>query len=567
MNEIISRGKRFLSAKQDTILSAASVITVMIILSQIFGLIRQWVILKFLGKETFSLFMAAFRLPDLVFEIFAFGAFSAAFIPVFSKLLRKNERIAWDTASRVINVGLIIFGVFALIFGIFSYQFYSVVAFGFGESQTLIVSQVARVIFLAQGLFVVSYVVTGVLESSRRFLVPAMAPVLYNIGIILGTVLFSHSLGIFAPAIGVVIGALMHLVIQLPVAYKLGFRFTSHIIPNDGVKEVGRLALPRFVDLASLQIQKSAELFFSSLVSVASYAYLNLANSLQSIPTMLFGISLAKAALVTLSHQEDSGEFRKTFLSTLNQMMFLVIPVATILFVLRVPIVRLTFGTSQSLDWDATLQIGLVLSSFALGIPLQASLSLLNRAFFARHDTKTPMIMSVIDVVLTLVLEVIFILWLHLPIWSIALANTLAAFVQVTFLYILLAKKIGDGRFASLAPTLKSTVFSVIAGFVMFFTLKFFDRSVWVKKLSFLSGVSLDINFERFVLDTRYTFNLIILTMAVSLLGLGVYFLLTWIFKSKELSSLIGLFARKKSVLPSTGPQESIVPTTTDTQE
>ena len=525
-------------------------ITVMIVFSQVFGLIRQWTILRFLGKETFSLFMAAFRLPDLVFEIFAFGAFSAAFIPVFSKYLRKKEKVAWDTASRVINIGLIIFLIVALIFGIFSYQFYSVVAFGFDEAQTLLVSEVARVIFLAQGLFVVSYVLTGVLESSRRFLVPALAPVLYNIGIIVGTIFFSRTLGIFAPAFGVVLGALMHLGIQLPVAYKLGFRFSKSFIPNEGVKEVGKLAAPRLIDLASLQIQKSAELFFSSIISTASYAYLNLAYSLQGLPIMLFGIPLAKVALVSLSHQEDLRQFRKTFLSTLNQMMFLTIPAAAFLFVLRIPIVRLTFGTSQSLDWGATVQIGMVLSSFALGIPLQAALALLMRAFFARHDTRTPMLLSVIDVALTLILEVAFILWLHLPVWSIALANSLAVFIQVSVLYFLLAKKIGGARFLTLLPTFKSLTFSAVAGLTMFFTLKFFDRSVWVKKLSFLSGVSLNLPFERFVLDTRYTANLIILTAIVSILGMGVYIFLSWLFKSEELSRLVMVVARGKVTLP-----------------
>lgn len=508
--------------------------------------------------------MAAFRLPDLVFEIFAFGAFSAAFIPVFSKYLRRNERQAWDTAARVINIGLVIFLIAALIFGTFSYQFYTVVAFGFDESQTRLVSDVARIIFFAQGLFVVSYVITGVLESSRRFLVPALAPIFYNIGIIIGTVLFAGTWGIFAPALGVVLGALIHLTVQLPLAYKLGFRFSKNFVPNEGVREVGRLAAPRFIDLASLQVQKSAELFFSSIISTASYAYLSLANSLQGLPIMLFGISLSKAALVSLSHQDKDSEFRKTFLSTLNQMMFLVIPVAAFLLVLRVPVVRLTFGTSQSLDWEGTLQIGLVLSSFAIGIPLQAALALIMRAFFARHDTKTPMILSVVDVVLTLIFEAVFVLWFHLPIWSIALANSLAVFVQVSVLYMLLAKKIGDGRLLALLPTLKSLIFSAIAGTAMFFTLKFFDRSVWVKKLSFLSDVSLNVPFEKFVLDTRFTGNLIMLTAVVSLLGLSIYIFLSWLFKSEELTNLVRVVARRKIVLPT--PKKEAITTTEDEQ-
>lgn len=551
MEDLIKRGTKIISSKQNTILSAAGVITVMIILSQIFGLIRQWVILKFLGSDVFSLYLAAFRLPDLVFETFAFGAFSSAFIPVFSKYLKKNRREAWNTASRVINIGLLIFLGLAIVFGIFSRQFYSVVAYGFEPSEIDLVSKVARIIFFAEGLFIVSYVVTGVLESSRRFLVPALAPVLYNIGIIIGTILFSSSLGIYAPAIGVIIGALLHLGIQLPVAYKLGFKFSASFKVDRGVREVGRLAAPRFIDLAALQIQKSAELFFSSVMSVASYGFLNLGYSLQAIPSTLFGVSLAKAALVSLSYQEDLAEFRKIFLTTLNQMMFLIIPISAFLVVLRIPVVRLTFGTSQSLDWDATVQIGMILSYFAIGVPLQSALALISRAFYAKHDAKTPVIFSVVDVVLTLILESVFVLLMHLPLWSIALANTAAAFVQVGGLYVALAKKIGDGRFLSLWPTIRSVIFSAVAGFVMFFALKIFDKSVWVQKISLLGSiVPANIPFEKFVLDTRYTANLVILTVLVTILGGGIYILLSWLTRSEELFALIRLLVRRKGELP-----------------
>lgn len=545
------KGRKIFTSKQNTILSAASVITVMIVFSQIFGLMRQWIILKFLGKDSFSLYMAAFRLPDLVFEVFAFGAFSSAFIPVFSKYLRKNKKQAWEVAARAVNIGLLIFFAISLVFALFSYQFYSLVAFGFTDAQTLLVSKVAKYIFFAQGLFVVSYVITGVLESSRRFLVPALAPVFYNIGIIIGTILFTKDLGIFAPALGVILGAMGHLGVQLPVAYKLGFRFLPKLKPNKGVKEIGKLAAPRFLDLASLQVQKSAELFFSSIMSTASYAYLSLGLSLQAIPIMLFGVSLAKAALVTLSHEKDIARFRAIFLTTLNQMMFVVLPISAFMIVLRIPIVRLTYGTSQSLDWPATVQIGLVLSSFALGVPFQAALALISRAFYARSDTRTPVVLAVVDVVLTLIFEIIFVLVFHWPVWSIALANTLAVIIQVVALFVLLARKIGDGEFISLAPTFRSAFFAFISSSLMYTTLKFFDRSNWVKRLSFIgSVVGKNLPFENFVLDTRYTFNLIILTLIVGLMGVAVYVFLSWITKSKELESFTSILTRKKQVLP-----------------
>ena len=536
MRKILTKGKNLFFSESTSILSAASIIMSMIVLSQIFGFVRQWVILRYLGKEKFSLFLAGFRMPDLIFEVFAFGVFSAAFIPVFTKYLKSSRKEAWEIAGRAINIGLILFGVFSLLFSIFAYQFYSVVALGFSAEDTATVASVARVLLLAQGFFIVSYLVTGVLESLRRFLVPALAPIFYNLGIILGTIFLSGRFGIMAPAIGAVIGATMHLGIQLPFAYKLGLRFTKNVRPNEGVREIGTLAAPRFVELIFLQILKSIELFFASLLPTASYAFLSLANSLQSLPTTLFAVSLSKVAMVSLSRQEEDTRFKEIFTSSLNQIMFFVLPAATFFVVLRIPIVRLVYGTSQSLDWESTLAISSVLSAFAIGIPFQSALALLSRAFYARRNTKIPVMLSIADVVITVILEIIMIIILHLPVWAIALANTLSVFVQVSLLYYLLGKKLNGGKFFSLIPILKTTVASVFAGLGVYFFLKFFDRYVWIKRLSFINqSLAVNLPFEKFVLDTSYTPNLIILTIVSGLIGLTIYFLVLLLLRSEEL--------------------------------
>lgn len=553
VNKLVSRGKNILLSPQSSILSAALVIMFMIVIAQIFGVMRQWVVLRFLGREGYSLYLASFRLPDLVFEVFSFGAFSSAFIPVFTKHLKTDQKFAWDIAARVINIALAIFIVFAVLFGIFSHQFYSLVTPGFSDEQVETVARLARILFAAQGLFIVSYVITGVLESLRRFFIPALAPIFYNIGIILGTVFLAERFGLFAPTLGAVLGACAHLMVQLPLAYKLGFRFSRHFKPNEGVKEIGKLAAPRLVELSVLQILKTAELFFSSLISIASYAYLNLANSLQGVPTMLFGVSLAKAALVSLAHHEDEEKFRNTFLSTLYQIMFFIVPVATVFMVLRIPIVRLIYGTSESLDWESTVQTGLALSAFALGVPFQAALALLSRAFYARHNTKTPVTLSIIDVILTITFEVIFVLVFHLPVWSIALANTLASVIQVSVLYTLLSREINSAKLFSLRPISKIVFSATASGLVMYFLLKLFDRSVWVKRLSFLSTNDAQtalLRFQSFVLDTRYTANLLILTIIVALIGMGLYLILTHLLGSQELSNLVTILRRGKFAAP-----------------
>ena len=553
MRKILTKGRNLFFSESTSILSAASIIMSMIILSQIFGFVRQWVILRYLGKESFSLFLAGFRMPDLIFEVFAFGVFSAAFIPVFTKYLKRSKKEAWEVAGRAINIGLIFFGVFSIIFSIFAYQFYTIVAHGFSAEDTATVASVARILLLAQGFFIVSYLVTGVLESLRRFLVPALAPIFYNLGIILGTVLLSDRFGIMAPAIGAVFGALMHLGIQLPFAYKLGLRFTRHVKPDEGVKEIGKLAAPRFIELIFLQILKSIELFFASLLPTASYGFLLLANSLQSLPTTLFAVSLSKVAMVSLSRQDEDDRFKKIFENSLNQIMFFILPAAAFFIVLRVPIVRLVYGTSQSLDWESTIAISSVLSAFAIGIPFQSALALLSRAFYARRNTRIPVILSIIDVVITVILEVVMILILHLPVYAIALANSLSVFVQVSLLYYLLGKKLNGGKFFSLIPILKTLAGSTVAGLSVYFLLKFFDRSVWVKRLSFINGnLAGNLPFEKFVLDTRYTPNLIILTVISAVIGLAIYFLVLFILRSQELSVFIRII-KTRSFAATTG--------------
>ncbi|MEK7526052.1 MAG: murein biosynthesis integral membrane protein MurJ [Patescibacteria group bacterium] len=568
MDKILDRGKRLIFGSQESILSAASVIMLMLVVSQVLGVVRQIILLHFFSPAKYAIFLAAFRLPDLVFEVFAFGAFSAAFIPVFTATLKKGEKEAWDVAAKVINIGLIFFGFFAVIFGFYADFFYKFAAPGFSDAETHQVASLARILFISQGIFIVSYVLTGVLESLKRFLIPALAPVMYNLGIILGTVIFTRYFGLYAPVIGVVIGAFLHLCIQLPFATKLGFRFKKDISLTPEVKKIGKLAAPRIVELSFMQILKTNELMLSSLVTTASYTYLSLAYSLQAVPISLFGVALGKAALPTLARFNDDNEnFKRTFISIFNQLMFIVIPVGIFISVLRIPIVRMVYGISQQFDWEATIQTSLTLSAFALGIPFQAAIPLLSRSFYAKHDTKTPVVISIIDVVLTIILQLIFLLVLKLPIWSIALANTIACIIQVSALYVLLLKKTGDKIFLGLRSTLKNIFSAAVSGVVMFLVLKIFDESVWVKKLSFLSNVDIQngLIFRNFVLDTRYTFNLVILTVFVSVLGIIIYLALSVLLKSDELYVFAKFINRFNLVAPQDEKEViSAPPTTTD---
>jgi putative peptidoglycan lipid II flippase len=249
---------------------------------------------------------------------------------------------------------------------------------------------------------------------------------------------------------------------------------------------------------------------------------------------------LAKAALPSLTREsDDPAAYKKILLNTLYQMMFFIIPVATILIVLRVPIVRLVYGT-DIFDWNATVMTGLVLTSFAIGIPVQAALTLISRAFYALHDTRTPVVFAIFDVFLTIFIQVICIFVLHLPVWSLALAHSLAGFVQISLLYYLLSKKLHNGSLFSLLPVAKSLVGGVLSGLVMFTILKTFDKSAWIKRLSFINSIDAlkNLNFENFVLDTRYTFNLLVLTVITASVGMVVYIIVLALLRSEELALL-----------------------------
>jgi len=247
----------------------------------------------------------------------------------------------------------------------------------------------------------------------------------------------------------------------------------------------------------------------------------------------------------------------------------LILPIATFLLVLRIPVVRLVYGT-DIFTWEATVQTSMVLSAFAVSIIFQAASALLARAFYALHDTKTPVVISISCILVNILLDFVFISIVNTEIWGLALAFSIASFSQATLLYFLINKRINGGfKIANLVPLLKHLFASFTSGVAMFFVLKFFDKWVWVKKLSFLGKVDLSgIVFEKFVLDTRYTTNLLILTLLVAFIGGALYLIISYILRAQELWIFIRLikqFIKRKNPWALVKEKEQITPTTVDT--
>ena len=525
--------------RQTSILSSAVIIMATVVLSKILGLIRDRLLVHTFTPDTVAIFFAAFRLPDLIFQLIIFGALSVAFIPVFTEYIeRRGKEEAFKLAQAVLNLALLILFILTVIIFIFADPLTSLIVPGFSEYQKSQVALLTRIILIGQLILTIGSFFIGILQSFQRFIIPALAGVFYNLGIIIGILFLSGPLWILGPAVGVIIGAALHVLVQLPLILSMGFRFSlSFSLFHPGVKEITRLMSFRTIGLAAEQINETVGLILASLISAASVTYLTFAQHLQIVPIGLFGATLAQAALPVLSSEKSRGrmdEFKTTLLTTFHQILFLALPAAAILIILRIPSVRLVFGASQ-FDWEATVLTGRTLGFMSVGLAAQAVSLLLVRGFYAIKDTKTPVYVSLVVVAVNIILSFYFIRVLLLDIWSLGLAFSISAILSGILLFWTLHFKIGGFDIkAVLGPFSKMLMATIIMGASLYIPVKLLDQVIF---------------------DTTRTINLLILTGLASVFALSVYIFLVWFMKVKELSTFINLFKSILNKLKNAGPK------------
>lgn len=515
--------------QQTTILSAALVIMATVAASRILGLIRDRMLAARFTADELGIYFAAFRLPNLLFELLVMGALSTAFIPVISGLLAKKEdKEAFHVASSVINIGLIIFAVIALLLYVFSKQVAELIAPGFNQDQIAQLVIFTRIMILGQvAPLLIGNFLTGILQSYRLFLIPALAPVVYNVGII-GAILFlTPTLGLYAPVWGVVIGAVLFLVIQIPLVYSLGYRYQiAADYKNRDVRIVGKLMLPRTFGLAVSQIDTTVDLILSTLLGARNVTIFNFAQHLQLVPIGLIGVPIATASLPSLSTSSAKGnkeDFMKLLVSAFHQILFLVAPASVLLIVLRIPIVRLVFG-AERFDWPATVLTGKTLAAFSLSLFAQSLIHLLTRAFFAMHDSKTPVVIGIISIVANTILSILFITTLKYPVWGLGLSASISSILNALLLLILLINKIGNFEFVNFfIPVIKMSIATIITGISLYVPMKLLDQLIF---------------------DTTRTINLILLTGIASIIGLVVYLLISWVLELEQVALFL-VFAKR----------------------
>ena len=523
-------GQNLLSRRQSSILSAAFVIAVTYGISMVLGILRERLLVaRFYAccRQELDVYYAAFRLPDMIFQLVVIGALAAAFIPVFSEKLSRDEKEAYHLASSLINLLLGFFLILALIIFIAARPFSALITGNFTLAQVDLMAQMTRLMLLAQVFFLISNFLSAIVQSHQRFLLPALSPVVYNLGIILSVIFLAGPLGIWAATVGVLLGALFHFLIQLPLAIKLGFRYSlSFDWENSGVKRVFRLMLPRTLALAASQVEATVSLFMATSLSPGSLTIYYLAQRLADLPVRLLGTSIGQAALPLLSRQlaeEKLEEFKRTLNQSVGQILFVALPTTAIFLVLRVQLVRFAYG-AKSFPWAATIITGRTLAAVVLSIFSQSVVQLLVRGFYALHDTANPFFISLISVAINISLSVLFVFGFQMGIFGLALAFSLANFFNFLFLLILFnQKKVKFLEGKDVIGWLKMTFAAGLAGSVCWLSMRAMDM---------------------FVFETSRAWPLLALTLISGTVGLLTYLFLAYLFKFRELEAILGLGKR-----------------------
>jgi len=536
--------KNLFLRRQESIISAASVIGITLLASSFLGLLKNRLFTQFYGDGLdVGLFYIADRVPNFIFSILVVGSFSAAFIPVFTKCRKKDEGSAWLLASQTLNAVLLCFFVLAILLFIFAPQVAALQTshkIGDGPFETLVT--MLRIMLLAQLILIISNFFSITLQSFKHFLAPALAPVLYNLGLIVGIVISSR-LGIVYAAWGMVAGATLHLLIQLPLLSRIKFSYRQYLnFKYAPFLEMLKLLGPRTLVVGFTQLSLLIDSWLTAWVSVAAVGPYTFASQLQNLPLGVFGASISQALFTTLSQKalnEDLEEFKKTFLTSFMQLAFLVLPVAAVLLVLRVPMVRLAFGSAK-FSWEATLTTSYVLAFLALAVFPQAASWSLVKAYYALHDTKTPLKISSLTTLLNITIALIFIRAFHFGVWGLSLAYLISCSLEFGGLLFYLSRKLGGFKLEHFAiPLFKILIATfVMAGF-LYLPLKRLDL---------------------FVIDTSRTINLLGLTVIAGILGLTIYLILTVVLRVTEVTLLWRLLRKFPKLLPTRTPEPSYEP-------
>ena len=432
---------------------AAGTIMLAMVLGQVCSLASSMLITRAFGTSYQNeAYLAANRLPDILYNLVAGGALASAFVPTFTSLLTTGKRkTAWKLAASVANLVTLILVVICAVTAIFApWVVKTILSPGFNEQTAQLTVSLLRIQLIAPIIFGLSGLMMGILNSHQSFLWPAFAPAMYSIGKILGVLFFVPHMGPQGLAWGVVLGASLHALIQLPVLLRLPERSYT---PNLGlhlpeVREVARLMGPRLIGVSIVQlnflINTNLASKWEGAVSAISWSF-----SLMLIPEAIIAQATAIAALPTFSAQVARGkpdEMRSSLAFLLRAVLCLALPASLGLILLRGPLIALIYQRG-SFDANSTAMVSWALLWYAAGLVFHSVVEIVSRAFYALHDTKTPVTVGVVAMSLNIGFSFLF-TWLFgligwAPYGGLALANTLATALETMGLLFFMRRRLG----------------------------------------------------------------------------------------------------------------------------
>lgn len=460
---------------QHQVTRSAGIVSLAVLGSRLMGLVREQVFAYFFGaSRAYDAFQTAFRIPNMLRDLFAEGALSHAFVTTFSQYLTtKNEAAAWRLANLVLNGLIVILSLITLVGIWLAPQLVELIAPGFAAfpGKVELTTELTRIMYPFIILVAMAAVAMGILNTKHRFALPASASTFFNIGSIVAGLTLAYWLDpTFGPqamvgmALGTLIGGALQFLVQVPSLYRVGFRYQPIISFSDpGVRHVISLMGPAIIGASAVQINVLVNNNFASPMEGA-VSWLNYAFRLMYLPIGLFGVAIGTAALPNIARaaaRQDQHEFRQTLASALGLVFFLCIPSACGLILLREPIIRLIYEQGRFSAFD-THQTAGALAFYALGLAGYAAIRVLAPAFVALNDARTPMLISLASIFTNYLLNSLLVT--RLGHRGLALSTSLVALTNFLALFLLMRRRLQriEGR-----AILRSLVKVLTASLVM----------------------------------------------------------------------------------------------------
>jgi putative peptidoglycan lipid II flippase len=433
---------------------AAGTVMLAFVASNLVGLLAKMLTARAFGTGAQSeAFFAANRFTEILFNLVAGGALASAFIPTFTTLLTQEDRRgAWKLASAVANLVVLVLTAVAALAFIFAPQVVRyILAPGFTDpAQQALTADLLRIMLPSAIIFGISGLVMGILNVHRHFLIPALTPALYQLGWIAGAVLLAPTMGIHGLAWGALLGACLHLLLQIPTLLRLPERRYTPTLGKGypAVREVLLLMGPRLLGVAVVQLNFLLNTFLASAQPQGSLTAITLAFSLMIMPQAAIAQSIAIASLPTFSAQVARGkpdEMRASLAATLRGVLLLAVPASLGLMLLRGPLIGLLYQGGAFGDSSVEL-VSWALLWYAAGLVGHSVVEIVSRAFYALHDTRTPVAVGVAAMLLnlgfSLLFSALFTGWGLPPHGGLALANSLATFLEMVGLLYLMRRRL-----------------------------------------------------------------------------------------------------------------------------